>query len=103
MEFVQKLDTLPFPEAIESLAKKCGIQVMHEQRERTDEGLEAARHRESLLAAVTVAQQFFVEHLQANTAEADAARQYAYSRWGEEYCKSVGIGYAPDSWDALPE
>lgn len=103
VEFVQKLDNLTFPEAIESLAKKCGIQVMHEQRERTDEELEAARHRESLLAAVTVAQQFFVEHLQANTAEADAARQYAYSRWGEEYCKSVGIGYAPDSWDALPE
>lgn len=103
VEFLQKLDNLSFPEAIERLAKKSGIQIMHDHRERTDEEIEASKHRESLLAAIAVAQDFFVSQLQADTSEADAARNYAYGRWGEEYCKSVGIGYAPDSWDALPE
>lgn len=40
-------------------------------------------------------QSFFVEQLQADTPEAVNARNYAYGRWGEEFCKEKGIGYAP--------
>ena len=58
VEFLQKLDNLSFPEAIERLAKKSGIQIMHDHRERTDEEIEASKHRESLLAAIAVAQDF---------------------------------------------
>lgn len=55
-----------------------------------------------MLVAVSRIQEYFVGQLAADTPEAEKARQYAYSRWGEEYYKEMGIGYAPASWEALP-
>ncbi len=99
--FVMNIDGKTYPEAIEYLAGKLGITVTHNERQQTDEEREAARRRESMKIAVEAVQDWFVAQLQADTPEAENARRYAYGRWGEEYCKTVGIGFAPDSWDAL--
>lgn len=101
--FVMNLDNRTYPEAIEYLANMYGIQVLHNEKQVTDEQREAARHREGLFAAVSSVQEYFVEQLAADTPEAEKARRYAYGRWGEDYCKEAGIGYCPAAWDAMPE
>lgn len=101
--FVMNLDNRTYPEAIEYLANMYGIQVLHNDKQVTDEQREAARHRESLFAAVSRVQEYFVEQLAADNPEAAIVRMYAYGRWGEDYCKEAGIGYCPSGWDAMPE
>lgn len=103
IDFVMRLDTKTYPEAIEHIAKMFGIQVMHNERPQTAEEKEKALRRESMIIAAGRVQEWFVSQLQADTEAAAKARQYAYDRWGEDYCKEVGIGFAPGDWDALPE
>ena len=103
IDFVMKLDNRTYPEAIEYLANMYGIQILHSEKPMTDEQRDAARHRESLFVAVSRVQEYFVEQLAADTHEAEKARQYAYNRWGEDYCKEVGIGYCPAGWDSMPD
>lgn len=103
IDFVMKLDNRTYPEAIEYLANMYGIQILHNEKSMTDEQRDAARQREAMLIAVSRIQEYFVEQLVADTPEAEKARQYAYDRWGEEYCKEVGIGYCPADWDSMPD
>lgn len=103
IDFVMNLDNKNYPEAIEAIANMIGVQVRHIERPKTDEEVNMERERETLLVAVGRVQEFFVEQLTSDSPEAAKAREYAYGRWGEEYCKEVGIGYAPSDWDALPE
>lgn len=103
IDFVMRLDNKSYPEAIEHIANMFGIQVMHNERQQTAEEKEKAMRRESMIIATGRVQEWFTSQLQADTEAAAKARQYAYARWGEDYCKEVGIGFAPGDWDALPE
>ncbi len=103
IDFVMNLDNKSYPEAIEQLANMYGIPVQHVEKQQTAEQMEQEKHREAMLIAVSHVQDFFVEQLAADNPEAKKAREYAYSRWSEEYCKQVGIGYAPAAWEALPD
>ncbi len=103
IDFVMNLDNKSYPEAIETIANMIGVQVKHIERPKTDEEVSREREREAMLTAVSRVQEFFVRQLASDSPEAAKAREYAYGRWGEEYCKEVGIGYAPSDWDALPE
>lgn len=103
IDFVMKLDGRTYPEAIEYLANMYGIQVLHNEKQVTDEQRDAARQREAQLIAVSRIQEYFVEQFALDNAEAEKARQYAYARWGEKYCKEIGIGYCPADWDSMPE
>ena len=103
IDFVMNLDNRTYPEAIEYLANMYGIQILHNEKSMTDEQRDAARQREAMLIAISRIQEYFVEQLAADTPEAEKARQYAYDRWGEEYCKEVGIGYCPADWDSIPD
>ena len=98
--FVMKLNNLTFNEAIEEIANYYGIQIRH-SKEPTDEQREKARNRESMLIAIDYVQKFYVSQFERATPEAEKARKYAFSRWGQNYCKDIGIGYAPTDWDAL--
>lgn len=103
IDFVMRLDNKTYPEAIEHIANMFGIQVLHNERQQSAEEREKALRRESMIIAAGRVQEWFASQLQADTPEAAKAREYAYSRWGEDYCKEIGIGFAPDSWDALPD
>ena len=103
IDFVMNLDNKNYPEAIETIANMIGVQVKHIERPKTDEEINREREREAMLIAISRVQEFFVGQLASGSPEAAKAREYAYGRWGEEYCKEVGIGYAPSDWDALPE
>ena len=95
VQFVMEHEGLPFPEAVEKLARDHGIPIEYEKDERSDADLAAAKERESMKVALQAAQDFMVEVFYADTAESAVARDYAHGRWNEEYCKQAGIGYAP--------
>lgn len=101
--FVMNIESKSYPEAIEHLANMFGIQVMHTAKQLTDEQKELALKRESMKIAIQSVQKWFVDQFKADTPAAEQARQYAYARWGEEYCAEYGIGFAPGDWDALPQ
>lgn len=101
--FVMEKENCTFIEAVEKIARDNSIQIEY-GREKTDEEIEYARHTEALLAAVAVAQSFFVATLADNRSEeSDKARQYAYGRWPEKFCSETGIGYAPKDSSAFIE
>lgn len=103
IRFVMELENKTYPEAIEHIANMFGIPVLHTAKQLTDEQIQAQKKRESLQIAVQRVQEWFVEQFNADIPGAAQARKYAYDRWGKEYCAEYGIGFAPDSWNALLE
>ncbi len=95
VQFVMEHDNLSYREAIEALAKNHNIPIEYEKDDRTASDIDADRRREELRLTLQAAQTFFIEQFRANTQEAEKARQYAFSRWGEEFCSLFGVGYAP--------
>ena len=93
--FLMKHQNMTFQQAIEWLAKKYNIEVRYESKEQSQQERDDAKHRESLFFAVAEVQKFFIECFNSDAPDAMAARKYAYNRWGEDFCKEYGIGYAP--------
>ncbi|MGO1542981.1 MAG: DNA primase [Gulosibacter sp.] len=94
--FLQKMDHVTFVEAVERLAGALGYQLTYE------DGGEAPDHskRVRLLQATAEAEQFFQGQLA--TAAAQPGRDFLGSRGFDPAAASrFGIGYAPQSWDAL--
>ncbi|MGH3744289.1 MAG: DNA primase, partial [Mycobacteriales bacterium] len=95
--FLMETDALSFPEAVERLAPKAGVTITFERG-----GPDPARRseRDRLLAAHVEAEAFFRGQLA--TDEAAAARQFLTARGFDEAAwERFGVGYAPQSWDAL--
>jgi DNA primase len=92
--FLMEHDKLPFPDAVEELASRLGLDVPREddgrgQREKPGEDLY------SLLGQVT---QFYRDALK----DSARARDYVNQRGlTTETCVTFGVGYAPDAWDAV--
>lgn len=102
VQFLMEHEGMSFTEALQYIARKYNIEVKYvRDRERTQEDIDRARKKESALIALDTVQRFFVAQLNADNPEAAKAREYAYGRWGKEYCNEVGIGYAPVSSQPL--
>ena len=94
VHFLMKHENLSYPEAIRYLAKKYSIEL----EEETDRKVIERRKKQEALAIVNAAaQEFFVAELPKN----EEAYEYAVIRFGADYIKEQGIGFAPDSWDGL--
>ena len=89
VNFIMKHEALSFPEAIKYLAKKYGIEV--EESIPTAEELKEEKIRESMKIANSIMAKEYHKQLLSHK----EARDYAFERWGEEYCKLIGIGYCP--------
>lgn len=94
--FLQKIEHVSFVEAVERLAGKLGFQLSYE------DGGEAPDHskRVRLLQANEAAERFFQRRL----AEPDAqpGRDFLGARgFDPAAAERFGVGYAPQSWDAL--
>ena len=99
ISFVQKIDHLPFTEAVEMLAAKAGITLHYEEggaRVRTEE----PGKRQRLLDAHRVAEEFYQQQLA--SPEAHKGRTFLAERgFTQAMCAHFGVGYAPVSWDSL--
>ena len=93
IKFVMEFQNIEFQAAVEEIAKSNGVYVEYVATERSEEQIADAKHRESLLIAIEQVQEYFVSSL-----ETDAkGKDYAFCRWGEDFCHKFGIGFAPYS------
>jgi len=91
--FLMKHENLQFPEVIEMLAEKSGIELPRDSRRQGADALSSQLYKINELAC-----QFF----QANLANNKAAGDYLASRGvGAEAIKKFKIGCAPDAWEGL--
>lgn len=102
VHFLMKLENLTFPEAIERLASRLGIEVTHTNRQSEQNRVTQKSREKAFLDIMKAAQQYFVESLHSTNGE--ACRQYAVRRGiSDAMIKSFGLGYSPDSWDGIVE
>jgi DNA primase len=93
ISFVQRMDNLDFVDAIESLAKRFGVQLEYE--ESSPEADRERVRRERLLQLLERATVFYERQLW-ESEEGKAARDYLASRgFGEAVCRAFRLGYAP--------
>ena len=107
-KFVQKVENITFPEAKRMLAERYGVAL---PQYRSTQGGEldangqpgessAPSEREQIGRVVAAAAAFFREEFAGNAG--NPARDYARSRQlSRATIEKFGIGYSPDSWDAL--
>jgi len=99
ISFVQKMDHLPFVEAVEYLAGRIGLQLRYEEGSAPRTGEEPGR-RQRLFQAHKIAAEFYSEQLA--SPEAEIGRRFLMDRgFDRAAADHFGVGYAPRGWDNL--
>lgn len=99
-KFVMELDKCTFPEAIRTVAEKCGIAIPR-PRERSPEERRENQQRSALVEMHREAAAFFARQLH-ETPEGKVAYAYLEDRGlNREAMIKFGLGFAPSSGDAL--
>jgi DNA primase len=99
-KFVMEMERCEFPEAIRTVAEKCGI-ALPQPRDRSPEERREQSQRSALIEIQKEAAAFFRRQLE-SSAEGKAARGYLLDRGlDEETMAQFGLGYAPSGGDAL--
>lgn len=91
--FLMEYDRLTFVEAVEELARRAGLEVPREGGNGPDRLV-----LEGPLDALAAAQRFFRDQLRHHPQAIEYLKKRGVS---SETAKAFGIGFAPDSWDAL--
>jgi len=98
--FVMDMEKSAFPEAVRTVAEKCGIAIPR-PRERSPEERQENQQRAQLVEMHREAQAFFTKQI-SGTLEGKAARAYLEDRGlDNKAIDRFGIGYAPSDGDAL--
>jgi len=97
--FLMKIDHLTFTETVERLAERIGYTLRYEESGSAPAGPSINRSR--LVAANALAAQFFQEQLNTSPDAAHGRDLLTKRGFDKEACTIFGVGYAPDSWDAL--
>jgi DNA primase len=99
-QFVMELEKSPFPEAVRTVAEKCGIAIP-KPRERSPEERRENQQRTALVEMHREAAAFFSKHLLVSP-EGKAALGYLEDRGlDRESITRFGIGFAPSGGDTL--
>jgi len=94
--FIQKMDSLGFTETVETLADRMGFPLTYEDGQPSPD----RKNRGKLLQANKAAEEFFRERL--HQPEAERGRAFLAERGFDQLAaEQFGIGYSPDSFDAL--
>jgi len=99
LRFLMEFEHLRFPEAVEQLASRLGLDV---PREGDDDprAQQREQRREEAVNLLELSASFFRERLA--MAEGSDARDYLERRGlSEDVVREFGIGFAPDKWEAL--
>src|ERR1700686_3120010 len=98
--FVMDMEKSAFPEAVRTVAEKCGIAIPR-PRERSPEERQENQQRAALVEMHREAQGFFVKQI-SGTLEGKAARAYLEDRGLDKAAMDrFGIGYTPSGGDVL--
>ncbi len=97
--FVQEKEGLGFPDAVEALGERYGVEV---ERESEDPRAEEARKRRARLGELLERTADFYAKYLWDSKEAAKAREYLEARGlGEEVLREFGVGYGPSAWDQV--
>ena len=95
INFQMEIEGLSYPDAVRALAKRAGMEVPDDEQYQS-----RYRQQERLWALHKEAARFF--HSQLYGPAGQEALHYALGRGMNKYILTTfGVGYAPDSWDAL--
>ena len=95
INFQMEIEGLSYPDAVRALAKRAGMEVPDDEQYQS-----RYRQQERLWALHKEAARFFHSQLYAPIGQ--EALHYALGRGMNKYILTTfGVGYAPDSWDAL--
>jgi len=95
INFMMELEGLSYPDAVRSLAKRAGMEVPEDEQYQS-----RYRQQERLWGLHKEAARFF--HAQLYAPVGKAALEYALGRgMSKAILTTFGVGYAPDSWDAM--
>jgi DNA primase len=98
-KFIQEIEKVSFPEAVRSVAQKCGIPLPKREFHSEEEAAES-RQRAKLLDLHEQATAWFEEQLRAP--EGARAREYLTGRGlSQETIRKFRIGYAPEGFSGL--
>ena len=94
INFIMEIENLSYPDAVRFLARRAGLAVPEDERD------ENHSRRERMLQLNRDAALFF--HDQLSVPSGEIARQYVLKREiSPAMVTRFGLGFAPDSWDAL--
>jgi DNA primase len=97
--FVEEKEGLAFPEAVESLAERYGVEL---ERESEDPQAEEKRRRRARLWELLERTAKFYERYLWESPKAERARKYLAERGlGEEVLRRFSVGMAPSPWDQV--
>lgn len=95
--FIKKIENLDYVDAVRFLAERAGLNMPEEG---VDDSLSVKRR--TILEINRAAAKFFYSSLYAAGKDAETARQYYQNRkLTEQTIRHFGLGYAPNTWDAL--
>ena len=95
INFMMEIEGLSYPDAVRNLAKRAGMEVPEDEQYQS-----RYKAQERLWALHKEAARFF--HSQLYVPVGQAALQYALNRgMTKGILTTFGVGYAPDSWDAM--
>jgi DNA primase len=94
VRFLMRHENLSFPEAVRALADRYGVRIPESNSMPSQRDSEIQK----LLQLHRAAAEFFAQHLGQNPSVRDYCRQRHFSR---EVVERFGLGYAPDTWEAL--
>jgi len=100
IRFVQEKEGLGFPEAVETLAERYGVEI---ERDDEDPKAEEARRRRGRLGDALERVAAFYESYLWESPKAAKARTYLIDErgLGEEVLRGFGVGFAPSAWDSV--
>ena len=94
-KFVEEIEGVGFLDAVRLLADRAGIEIAEEGGSHPE-----ADEREAMHAALRFAAKFFFDQLKSDSGK--RGLDYLLGRgFSKETITTFGLGYAPDSWDAL--
>ncbi len=95
INFIMDIENLSFPDAVQFLARRAGMEVPEDAPD------ENRSRRSRMLELNRDAARFFHAQLMAGTGR--AGQEYVIKRGIVPMVKPFGLGYAPDSWQALTD
>ena len=100
IRFVQEKEGLAFPDAVEALAERYGVEI---ERDAEDPQAEEARRRRGRLGEALERVAAFYESFLWESPKAAKARAYLIEErgLGEEVLRNFGVGFAPSAWDSV--
>lgn len=96
--FMRRIENLDYVEAVKQLADRAGMRMPDEGYDDT-----IAKHRQRILAANREAAKFFHQTMMSPQGKVGLDYFAGKRRLSMQTIKHFGLGFAPDSWDALRE